>query len=147
MKERILTLSVGALMALGTVAVAAQEKTATRDGSAAPEVFVVQLVDISPTEFEYRPAHITVRQGSVVRFVQTGVMPHNVEFRDTPSGVDFGASRVGPFIIQKGAVYEIEIDERFKIGDYAFVCTPHEFMGMKGTLTVVASEGRPASTP
>ena len=47
---------------------------------------------------------------------------------------------MGPFLLQKGATYDLAIDGRVAPGEYAFVCTPHEMMGMKATLTVVAPQ-------
>ncbi len=141
MLGRTLAGALGAILSIGGSDLGAQDGLAERMASAdQPEVFVIEMVDISPTEFEYRPAHVTVTPGSVLRFVQTGVMPHNVDWRAGPPGADFGASRLGPFLIQPGTVYEVAIDDRFPAGDYAFVCTPHEFMGMKGTMTVVSDE-------
>lgn len=94
---------------------------------------------VAMADFKFQPTQLTVRQGDVIRFEQTGIQPHNVEFRKTPPGVDLGDKRMGPFLVSKGSTYEIRIDERFKPGVYAFVCTPHEQMGMKGMITVKPS--------
>lgn len=105
-----------------------------------PRVMEVRMVDVSPMEFVFEPSDLTVRPGDIVRFVQAGVMPHNVEFRDVPAGADLGDARLGPYLMSKGQVYELVIDERFTAGAYPYVCTPHEAMGMKGTLTVVEDD-------
>lgn len=128
--------ALAALSAMTATDAASQQRVALSDG----DPLIVELVDISPTEFEFRPATITAYPGAIIRFVQTGVMPHNVEFRGGPKGFDLGTRRVGPFLLQPGAVYEVVIDDQFVPGDYPIVCTPHEFMGMKGTITVVPAE-------
>jgi plastocyanin len=99
---------------------------------------VVKAVDLSATAFRFEPTDITVNLGDTVRFVQTTAMPHNVEFKVTPPGANLGDARMGPFMLAPGEKYEIVIDSRFTVGKYGFVCTPHEAMGMKGTITVTA---------
>ena len=95
-------------------------------------VVVIKMVDKSPTEFAYEPAHVTVAPGTVLRFVQAGdVYPHNVDFRT--GGLK---GTMSPFLTKAGETWEITIDDRFAPGVHEFVCTPHEFMGMKGTVTV-----------
>lgn len=104
------------------------------------DVVVVRMVDKSATEFVFEPADITVTPGQTVRFVQTGAMPHNVEFRDLPSGTNLGAAAMGPFLLMAGETYEVTIDDRFAPGTHKYVCTPHEIMGMVGTITVEAAQ-------
>lgn len=101
-----------------------------------PRVFQVEMVDISPTEFAFRPAEIRVRRGDVIRFVQTGVMPHNVEFREVPEGAGLEDAKMGPFLTRRDQAYDIVIDDRFVPGTYPFLCTPHVTLGMKGTIIV-----------
>ena len=99
---------------------------------------IVKMVDKSATEFSFEPADITVKQGDVIRFVQTSTMPHNVEFRDGPEGTELNGDRVGPYLLTPDETYEVSIDSRFATGVHKYVCTPHEFMGMVGTITVEA---------
>lgn len=110
--------------------------------AADPTVVTVKMVDKSATEYAFEPSEITVEPGQIVRFVQAGAVPHNVEFKNTPAGSAVDEIRVGPFLLRKGDVYEIRIDSRFPVGTYDYVCTPHEVMGMKGKIFV---EGRPTS--
>ncbi len=107
-------------------------------------IVTVRMVDKSATEYAFEPANITVPPGTLVRFELAGSIPHNVEFKSGPSGTDLGNARMGPFLLAKGQTYEIMIDARFAVGTHAYVCTPHEMMGMKGTITVQDSdpEGR-----
>ena len=67
-------------------------------------------------------------------------MPHNVEFRDLPAGTNLGAAAMGPFLLTAGETYEVTIDDRFAPGTHKYVCTPHEIMGMVGTITVEAAQ-------
>ena len=106
----------------------------------APKLVVVKAADVSATEFKWSPGDITANPGDTIRFEQTTATPHNVEFRETPAGVDLGASKMGPFLVAPGDHYDLVIDGRFKAGVYKFVCTPHESMGMKGTITVAGGK-------
>jgi plastocyanin len=107
-----------------------------------PRVFAVSMVDKSPTQFVFEPSVITVEPGDVVRFVQEGIQPHNVEFRDGPQGANMpGAPTMGPFLITAGATYDIVIGETVAEGEYDFVCTPHQALGMKGKI-IVSSAAR-----
>ena len=106
------------------------------DTSTGAVTHVVKMVDVSTTEFSFEPAELTVKLGDVVTFVATSATPHNVDFRSMPDGVDLGGQTVGLYLMEDGAIYEVKIDERFVTGEYEFVCTPHEFLGMKAMLTV-----------
>lgn len=107
---------------------------------AAPKAILVKAMDVSATEFKWSPADITVNPGDTIRFEQTTATPHNVEFKETPAGADLGASKMGPFLVAAGDHYDLVIDGRFKPGAYKYVCTPHELMGMKGTITVAGGK-------
>lgn len=122
------------LVAIGGLVVVAAGPGPTPERTPESTTYGVSMVD-----FSFQPTQLTVRQGDVIRFEQVGDMPHNVEFRKTPPGVDLGDTRMGPFLVVKGSVYEIRVDARFKPGVYTFVCTPHEQMGMKGMITVEPS--------
>ena len=110
----------------------------TEPPGAEDAVVEVRMVEKSATQYVFEPASLEVERGTVVRFVQAGVVPHNVEFKDPPEKAELGEARMGPFLLQPGETYEITIDERFVEGEYPFVCTPHEAMGMTGTLTVTS---------
>lgn len=101
-----------------------------------PDVVIVNMVDISPTSFAFQPNSLTVRPGTVLRFRQMGMQPHNVQFVDAPPAAQLDGILMGPFLVQKGAVYELTIDDRFVPGDYEIVCTPHAALGMRATITV-----------
>ncbi len=129
---------VGTLLGLGFLILAGDVKAQKPDNG--PQVVTVRMVDKSATQYVFEPADITVAPGTVVRFELTGSIPHNVEFKKGPSGTDLGAARMGPFLLAKGQTYEVMIDARFTLGTHDYVCTPHEMMGMKGTITVQNSD-------
>jgi plastocyanin len=103
---------------------------------AAAKVVAVKMVDVSATAFKFDPAVINAAPGDTIRFTQTTATPHNVELKATPAGVDAGAAKMGPFLTTQGATYDLVLDAKFAPGTYQFACTPHEMLGMKGTLTV-----------
>ena len=131
-------LSLGASIAIVLAIVPAIEplKSQAQAPNAKANVIEVKMVDISPTEFGFSPAKITVKQGDIVRFTQVKVSMHNVEFKGFPTGVDLGDLKVGPYLLAADQVHEFTIDKRFTAGVYDYVCTPHEMMGMKGQIIV-----------
>ena len=103
---------------------------------AAGKVVAVRMDDVSATAFKFDPAVISAAPGDTIRFTQTTTTPHNVELKATPTGVDAGAAKMGPFLTTHGSTYDLVLDAKFTPGTYQFACTPHEVLGMKGTLTV-----------
>ncbi len=124
------TVAVIALAAMSLLGSAQSERATT------PQTIVVKMVDVSATEYRFEPAEIMVSPGDTIRFEQTGQMPHNVEFKDVPEGSDLGTAAMGPFLTTLGQTYDLVVDTRFVEGTYDFVCTPHQTMGMTGTITV-----------
>jgi len=103
-----------------------------------PRVVEIHMVDKGSAQWRFEPASVQVRTGDVIRFVQDDIAPHNVQFKDVPSGAKLGPMVVmGPFLILKGSTYEIEVDERFAPGLYKYACTPHEPLGMKAEIEVL----------
>lgn len=117
----------GGLAALGILAMT---------GAAPADSVEGRTFGVSMSDYAFQPDRLTVRPGDLVVFVQKGDMPHNVEFRKIPKGVDLGETRMGPFVVVKGDTYQIHIDARFKPGVYEIVCTPHELMGMTARIVV-----------
>ena len=101
-------------------------------------VIEVKMVDEGAAQWRFVPDHVRAQPGSIVRFVMDDIVPHNVEFRELPDGTDLRNSKMGPFLLQKGQTYDVVIDERFALGEHHFVCTPHEMLGMVGTIEVVS---------
>lgn len=112
---------------------------ATGPSEDAPPARVIQIraTDAGGGQWRFIPDAITARPGDVVRFIQDDIVPHNVQFKDVPQGTDLGSAVMGPFMLQKGDTYEIEVDQRFAPGVHQYVCTPHEMMGMTGTIEVL----------
>ncbi len=102
----------------------------------AGQVIVVKMVDVSATEYKYVPSSVAASPGDTVRFLQTGTMPHNVQFKVAPDGANIDGIMVGPFLTSPNETYDLVIDDRFVAGEFPFVCTPHEALGMTGTLTI-----------
>ena len=101
-----------------------------------PITIVVKMIDKSATSYEFEPATIEARAGDVIRFTQTGTMPHNVDFTSTPIGVELGDQKTSGYMTTVGQTIDITIDKRFTAGTYVFNCTPHASMGMKGVLKI-----------
>jgi plastocyanin len=130
------------LSLIAAFVVLAMPSSSYAQADSASETVVVKMVDKGGGQWRFDPETIRVPQGGVVRFVQDDTMPHNVEFTSSPKGAKLDAIRMGPFLTQPGQTYEVTIDERFPLGDYPYICTPHVALGMTGTLTVV----RPGAT-
>ncbi len=62
-----------------------------------------------------------------------------VQFKAIPAGAELDNLTTGPYLTAPGETYEVAIGENLLAGVYNFVCTPHEFMGMTGTITVESS--------
>lgn len=131
-------LSTTALLAAVILALSAGSARAWSGPAGTGDTVVVKMVEKSATSYAFEPAAVTVHPGDRIRFVQTGVVPHNVEFRSPPAGAQLDGRKMGPFLTTKGQTYEVVIDDAFVAGDYPYVCTPHEPMGMVGTIEVTA---------
>ena len=111
----------------------------------------VQMV-VEGTTYKFVPADITVKQGDAIEFVNVSGGPHNVAFKpeDVPDDVEKqldanmpatigGMNKMGPLsgplITEPNGTYKVSF-AGIKAGKYPFHCTPHEAMGMKGTITV-----------
>ncbi|MEZ4417242.1 MAG: plastocyanin/azurin family copper-binding protein [Gemmatimonadota bacterium] len=127
---------IAAVLAVGSLVTGFSVASATR-AAPEPKTIVVKMVDISETQFAFEPADVVANKGDIVQFVQQGPMPHNVAFKEGPAGSNLTPELVmGPYLTAPGQTYDLVIDDRFASGLHRFICTPHEAMGMKGTLTV-----------
>jgi len=116
-------------------------------GGPASHVVLVKMVDEGGGKWAFEPADLRAQPGDTVRFVQTDIVPHNVQFKNVPSGAHLDAATMGPFLLKKGDTYDLVVDSRFVLGTYDFVCTPHEMFGLKGTLEVGAGAGTDTARP
>jgi plastocyanin len=140
-------------MAANGATPAAAPATAAAAPAAAPAVtgttHEVQMV-IEGGKYLYVPAQITVKEGDAIKFINVSGGPHNVAFKaeDVPDDVETqlvnnmpaGAMAklgplVGPLLMQPNEAYTVSF-AGIKPGAYPFHCTPHEMMGMVGTVTV-----------
>lgn len=107
------------------------------------DTVVVRMVNKSTTQFAFEPKTVTVHQGDVLEFVQTGNVPHDVSFTKAPSGAKISSIMVGPMLTATGQTYDLVIDARFPVGHYDYNCLPHLALGMKGSFEVVAAADAP----
>ena len=99
------------------------------------------------TGYRFEPANITVKAGDGIKFVVVSMIPHNVAFdaatipADVKAQLDanFGAGRASELsstlLTTVGDSFTLSLGS-IKPGTYAFYCTPHLAMNMKGTITV-----------
>lgn len=104
------------------------------------------------TAYKYVPADITVKPGDAIEFVNVSGGPHNVCFKpeDVPDDVENQLDAnmpatagsmpkmgklCGPLLSQPNETYTVSF-AGIKAGKYPFHCTPHEALGMKGSVTV-----------
>lgn len=137
-RRRVLALILPGLAAASAVAALGADRRGRRAaGGERSAVVVVAMRDLAGV-YRFRPEEVTLRRGDVLRFVLDGGVPHNVEFpRDrVPAGADLRGLWIGPYLMTRGEVYDVRIDERFPDGVYAFRCSPHSPLGMEGRLVV-----------
>lgn len=104
------------------------------------KLITVKMEDVSSTKYQFTPAAIRAAKGDTVRFVQTGGVPHNVDFQTLPAGAQLGSASMGPYLLNKGQTYDLVIDDRFVAGEYAFVCSPHAALGMRGQISITRGQ-------
>ncbi len=96
--------------------------------------------------YRYEPSTITLSPGDGIKFVNVSGGPHNVTF--SPDSVPSGAAKtlsanmpnttaplMGPLMITPNETYIISFAGA-PAGIYHFYCTPHQALGMKGTVTI-----------
>jgi len=106
----------------------------------------VQMLMTPDGHFVFQPADLTIVVGDRVRWTNVSGGPHNVAFH--PDKIPSGAKALlnaamrermsdltGKLLIQPNATYEISF-VGLPPGQYQYYCTPHEMLGMTGTITV-----------
>ena len=109
-------------------------------------VHEVQMVLTDAGEYKFIPDELTIKAGDTVRWINGNGAPHNVQFK--PGTVPDGAQAVlnaamanrigdmnGQLMMAPDAVYEIDFTGA-PVGEYPYVCTPHELLGMVANLTI-----------
>ena len=109
-------------------------------------VHEIQMVLTDAGEYRYIPDELTIKVGDTVHWINVSGGIHNVQFKpgQVPDGAEAVlnaamANRIGPMngqlMMAPNAVYEISF-EGAPDGEYPYVCTPHEMLGMVATLTI-----------
>ena len=119
-----------------TVAPAATSApTAAAAAAPAPTTVVVNMND----QYKFDPAAITIAKGTTIEWKNTGVQPHTVTcdpkkaLKKTDVILPSGAEPFDSGLIMGGKSFS----HTFTVaGQYQYVCTPHETMGMIATVTV-----------
>ncbi len=122
------------------------EAAATVASGGEATVHEVQMVLTDAGEYKYVPDKLTIKAGDTVRWINVSGGPHNVQFK--PGTVPEGAQAVlnaamanrigemnGQLMMAPNAVYEIDFTGA-PVGEYPYVCTPHELLGMVANLTI-----------
>jgi plastocyanin len=117
-------------------------------GGGTGTVHTVEMLLTNDGQYVYRPASLTIRVGDTVRWLNVSGFPHNVAFYQDqiPQGAAQFLSaampaegKLGPMsgrlMTQPNETYEITFSGA-PTGTYNYFCTPHEALGMKGTLTI-----------
>jgi plastocyanin len=103
----------------------------------APRTVVVKLVQRNGAmPFAFEPSTVQLRHGDTLEFVNAADVIHNVRFVHVAPGAKLGGAAVAPYMMKLGDSYTLVIDARFTDGSYAFVCDPHQMIGMKGNMVV-----------
>jgi LPXTG-motif cell wall-anchored protein len=100
---------------------------------ALPAMAATETVDLAPDN-KFVPASLTVSVGDTVQFNWTGGF-HDVTFSD--------GEKSGAPTADTGALYSRTFNSP---GTYNYVCTVHEALGMKGTITASAAAGETTTT-
>jgi plastocyanin len=114
---------------------------ATAPGAASQPAGAAVVTITLTDEFTFQPTSATVPVGGTVRWLNKSGDTHTVS-NDPKSASDpknvstpAGATTFNSDQIRPGGSFE----HRFTVpGTYKYVCEPHEEMGMKGTITVMA---------
>jgi plastocyanin len=128
--------------------VAPTENPPVASGLGAPITGRVHIVRMIGDENGYRfaPADLTVNQGDGIKFVMASGGPHNIAFDPATIPPDVQpqlmanmpnqlAEFSSPLFMNPDESYTISF-AKVTPGQYAYHCTPHLAMGMKGTITV-----------
>jgi plastocyanin len=96
---------------------------------------IVKMTD----DYKFNPASITIPKGTTVEWQGTGAQPHTVT--DDPAKAMDKSHTVLPSGAEPWDSGLLNPGQSFKhtftvAGDYAYICIPHEAMGMVGKITV-----------
>lgn len=111
----------------------AQLGTASGEGA-------VHLVRVEQEGARYRfaPAELTIRQGDILRFVQTGRQPETIVWDAAHGAIPSLEQAQSPLLVEPGDVWEVNFRE-VPPGRYHFHSLPHRSFGMEGAVIVRSS--------
>ena len=154
MKLKAMALVVGAL-AIGTIGLVNATPVAARTAN-------VQAAKLAPVTgkmheikmmgdakgYRFEPANLTIKAGDGIKFIMVGAMgPHNVAFEASKLaapvkaqltanlGTQKMADLMSTMVMKNGESITVSF-AKIPAGAYAYNCTPHLAMGMKGIITV-----------
>lgn len=127
-----------------TTPAASAATPATTDAGAAP--VEVKMTGNGSTKAAFEPSTLTIKPGTVVRFLNVSGGPHNVAFYadSIPKGAAEALKKgmpnpmgdlTGPFLTQPNEKYEVTFAGA-PAGKYRVYCMPHVALGMALTITV-----------
>lgn len=106
----------------------------------------VKMLQDPQGNYRFDPSEVTIKSGDGLKFVMVSGGPHNVAF--DPAQIPAEAKTQlsanmqqqvselsSPMMMNPNETYTISFG-KMPPGQYAFHCTPHLAMGMKGTITV-----------
>ncbi|MGH7548663.1 MAG: plastocyanin/azurin family copper-binding protein [Gemmatimonadales bacterium] len=149
------------LLALGALACGGEKKSEAAEAAAAtpspaaaaPEapataaaIVEVKMTGNGSTKAAFEPDVLTIKPGTVVRFINVSGGPHNVAFYDDsiPKGAaqvlkkgmpNAMADLIGPFLTQPNEKYDVSFAGA-PVGKYRGYCMPHVALGMFMTITL-----------
>jgi plastocyanin len=96
--------------------------------------------------YRFEPADLTVKAGDAVKFVMVSGGPHNVAFNEgevaaagkaqlTANIPNAAAPLTSQMVMNPNEAITVSF-AGVAAGKYGYICTPHQAMGMKGTITV-----------
>src|SRR2546425_74523 len=116
------------------------------EGRRRPAVVEVKMTGDGTSKAAFEPATLTVKTGSVVRFINVSGGPHDIAFYtdSVPKGAVDALKKgmantmgdlVGPFLTQPNEHYDVSFAGA-PAGKYRGYCLPHVALGMHITITV-----------
>ncbi len=152
MKLKGLALAAGALL-LGTAAInttpafARAEAQAVKLAPVTGKMHEIKMVG-DAKGYRFEPANLTIKAGDGIKFVMVGSQgPHNVAFEagkltaavkaqlTANLGTQKMADLMSSMVMANGESITVSF-AKIPAGAYAYNCTPHLAMGMKGIITV-----------
>jgi plastocyanin len=107
-------------------------ETPTATATATETVDAAQRVAVGPGDFVFEPETFSVPVGSTVLW-EWASSNHNVKPTSTPDGSDWTGTPGDSQTFETGHTYAATFETA---GEYAYVCRPHQSLGMAGSFTV-----------